>query len=982
MPVGTSLNLKPNEKLYTHNENRSYILQSGRVNVFLAKWDIYRSCALELLPLTELDADRSGTVIPALCFKADHQDWRLCIHALQRSVLTEREGPAGAGEKESFLQLAHVTGYEDEGCEGALVERFTRESLKKRTLVLATEDREKDLSRMITGAIADLFRVKNDELRSADISSDSELYNALSCLCALSRIPMAAYDRVEACCGESFGPEDVAELSGFLCRRVVLQADWYKSDCGPLLSKLEGRWVSCTPAPDRGGRYVLFADGEPKLLTPELAMQISPEAYSIGRALPPESRSLRDILRFGWESINRSDLWLGGAVLLASSLVGLLLPMLNQKIYDDYIPMGEVGQMLQLCTLIGTFMLGRITFDVVKRLSDFRVAGRVAYSLQSATYARVLRLPQSVLQSYDSTDLTQRVMSVEEMARTGCNFLTGTAAGFLFSLLYLFRMFKSDAKLSWIGIAMVLLFALLKYLFERSTLKLETRIAEENAEADSLLKQFLAGIDKLRMAGAENRAMYRYVTPVVRRETLELKKNRVQAPAAAMSAAAVTVFSMVFYKIIVKKQLALSLGSFMAFNAAFGSFAAAALELVDGLMGLLRLRPAYERVKAVYETAEESSEGEELPGRLCGRITLDNVSFAYGKGGNKVIRNLSLEIGAGEYVAIVGASGCGKSTLIKLLLGFEKPDEGRILYDGRDLATLDKRMLRKSMGVVLQSGGLIAGSIQENITITAPKSTLREVNEVVRAVGLEEDVKAMPMGIQTILNESSGNISGGQKQRILIARALIGKPGILLLDEATSALDNITQSKVAATLDSLSATRIVIAHRLSTVVNCDRIIVLDKGTVAEEGSYTELMKKRGLFYELASRQLNEDEDMEERKPVRTKPDSMTTVLSDDRGEIMRMSLQVEGKTITVALSGKLLSSTTVELSTEFNAYMAHGYSIRLDMAGVQSISGRVCRVLLETHEKMPPSQKLVLCNVPEAIRRDMKELGLTQLRIE
>ena len=978
MPVGTSLNLRPNEKLYTQEEERSYVMRSGRVNIFLTRWDKYRNCPLEYLPLTELSGKDNGRVIPALCFTAAHEEWRLCIHALERSILNEQSAHADEAQWEQFMELCGISGYEDEGFEGALVERFLRERVKGRVIQSITDVRRRELSQLITDSIADLFRVKNDELRNANIQSDSPLYNALSCLCALSHIPMADYDRVESACGQEFEPEDVAELSGFLCRRVVLQAEWYKNDCGPLLSQRNGQWVSAIPG--KGGRYALFCDGELSVLTPELAEEISPEAWSIGRALAPESRSTKDIFRFGFESVRKSDLWLGGLLLLASSLVGLLLPTLNQKIYDDYIPMGDVSQMLQLCTLIGSFMIGRIFFDVVKQLSDFRIASRVGYSLQSATYARAFRLPQSVLQSYDSTDLAQRLMTVENMARSFCNFFTGTAAGFIFSLLYLIKMFRSSSKLAWIGIVMVLAFALLKYLFERSTMKLETQIAEENAEAGSLLSQYLSGIDKLRMAGAENRAMYQYITPVVRREALELKKNRIHAPAAALSAVSATLFSMVFYGIIVKSRLNVSLGAFMAFNAAFGAFSAAALALLDGVMGLLRLRPSYERVKGIYETAEENCGGEELPGRLDGNISLDHVSFAYDKGGNKVIRDLSLEIGAGEYVAIVGASGCGKSTLIKLLLGFESPDEGRIFYDGRDLKTLDKRMLRKSMGVVLQGGKLISGSIHENITITCPKATAKEVNAIIKAVGLEDDIKDMPMGIQTVLNESGGTISGGQQQRILIARALIAKPGILLLDEATSALDNITQSKVAATLDGLSATRIVIAHRLSTVVNCDRIIVLDKGSVAEEGSYDQLMKKKGLFYELASRQLNEEEDMEEKKLTRSKPDAMTTVLSNEKGEVLRIGLRVQGKTITVKLRGRLTGGTVLELSTEFNAYRTHGYSIRLDMAEVQSVSNRVYQsVLLDTHENMPEGQSLVLCNLPNAIRDDMKALKLTEV---
>ena len=261
-----------------------------------------------------------------------------------------------------------------------------------------------------------------------------------------------------------------------------------------------------------------------------------------------------------------------------------------------------------------------------------------------------------------------------------------------------------------------------------------------------------------------------------------------------------------------------------------------------------------ERLRPILRERPEFDEAKELPGDISGAVEINNVTFSYDKDSPVVLDGITLDIKAGEYVALVGPSGCGKSTLMKLLLGFEKPDHGKIYYDNKDIESIDKRELRKKMGVVLQDGKLISGSIYENITVTAPEAKLRDVNRVIAAVGLKEDIAAMPMGIHTVLSEDCGTISGGQQQRILIARALISKPRIIFFDEATSALDNITQSKVCETLEKTDATRIVIAHRLSTVMHCDRIIVLDKGKIAEQGTYEELMQNRSLFYELAGRQ--------------------------------------------------------------------------------------------------------------------------------
>ena len=233
---------------------------------------------------------------------------------------------------------------------------------------------------------------------------------------------------------------------------------------------------------------------------------------------------------------------------------------------------------------------------------------------------------------------------------------------------------------------------------------------------------------------------------------------------------------------------------------------------------------------------------------------MNNLFFAYEKDGPEVLKNISFEIRQGEYVGIVGASGCGKSTLLKCLLGFAEPTNGKIYYDGQDIEMLDKRELRKHFGVVLQDGKLIGGSIAENIAIANPQISRERIKKIIEDVGLEQDVRRMPMGLETMLSENTGTISGGQMQRILIGRALANDPAILFFDEATSALDNVTQALICQNLEKLNITRVVIAHRLSTIEKCDRIFVMRDGEIAESGSYGELISRHGLFYELSLRQ--------------------------------------------------------------------------------------------------------------------------------
>ena len=306
-------------------------------------------------------------------------------------------------------------------------------------------------------------------------------------------------------------------------------------------------------------------------------------------------------------------------------------------------------------------------------------------------YYRIFHLPESFFREHESADLAQRLAYIAGIANTFVTSILVSGLATVFSFLYLYRMFKYSSKLSWMALLMLVIYGIIVFFVSRSTLKYDKQIEKTKGEASAKLYQFLNGIEKIRMAGVEDRAAYEYLLPFAEKQTFEMSKNRFAAYRLVLSGTASVMFSMVFYLIIVRSKINISTGSFMAFNSAFGSFSAAVLGLIDGILNLYQMKPQYERIRPVIETAPEDDEGKEIPGKLRGEVSLNNIKFSYDKDGSYVLNGIDLKIAQGEYVGIVGSSGCGKSTLLKLLLGFEEPDQGQVCFDGKNLKQLDKR---------------------------------------------------------------------------------------------------------------------------------------------------------------------------------------------------------------------------------------------------------------------------------------------------
>ena len=844
----TQIQLQSPHALLTENMNDAYRVVQGGVIVYLVP--VKKGSIERRKRIAELN---EGDIFPSYAYRNEAFDvWKfLVVPKSGEAELELLENGSTKPLKRNFIHKCGIPKLEEEGFERCLEEFYLGQSLKDEGFIVHSEIAKKVVSGQTAATIISIA-----ESAEETPVQGSNTYRVIAQGCKAAGIEVASEARILSCCGAKMAVPDVARISNFTCREVVLEQKWYRQECGVLLGTLDGALVALYRK--KGKSYVLY-DGEKEVpITAEIAEKISPKAYSIGRALPRTKLTGKDLLRFCKKSIPRKSIVALALLGLAGTLIGILLPTLNQKIYDEYIALGDFGMVIQLCVLIGSFMLGNVFFSMVKKLTEYGVSCHVNYDLQNAVYWRIFQLPESFFRSYDSGDLAQRLGQAGSSAAQVVSQITGAGFGMVFSLFYLWRMIKYSGKLTVWALIMSLVFALLSYFLETRSLRYETLQADTSGKAVAKLYQYLGGVDKIRMAGAEERAILEYLIPFTQEQKYEIQGKRITAVSEVLSDVSTYLFSMILYFVIIKKNQDISVGNFMAFNSAFGTFSSALMQLISGCMTIFRLKPIYTRLKPIFDTQPEDDEQKQIVQSLSGSIELEHVSFGYSPEAGNVLNDISLQIHPGEYVAIVGPSGCGKSTLLKLLLGFESPTQGKIRYDGKSLSGLDAHSLRRNLGVVLQDGKLIAGSIYDNITITCPNPTMKAVNEVIEAVGLKADIDQMPMGVQTVLSESGNTISGGQQQRILIARAIMNKPQVLFFDEATSALDNLTQAKVCQSLDDMHVTRVVIAHRLSTIQNCDRILVFNNGQIQEEGNFESLMAQKGLFYNMAKRQIAEE----------------------------------------------------------------------------------------------------------------------------
>ena len=667
--------------------------------------------------------------------------------------------------------------------------------------------------------------------------------------------------------------EAVCRASKVRYRNVKLRYKWWKHDNGPLLAfqKEFGseetstalRPVVLLPA-SKGvfGQDILDPQqGKSRQMTREDIDTLDDDALMFYRPYPEYANSFLDLGKWA-ASTFRGSLGLLLLVSVLISVMGMVSPIFFGHIVDKAIPDGDRRMLWEMALCLLGVTAGSIAFSLAQGILTLRVKTGITLHMQSAVIDRLLNLPLTFFKKFSSGDLLNRSMIVSEIsAEVSGVAIKGLFAGFSTCISILLLFYYSP------GLAIVpLVFGLLScvcslYLgikVRRAALQYE----RGSGKLNGFLFQMVTSISKFRVAGAERLVFHEWSN----RYSHQLKHlskilsynnwNKVINPAITLCS------TIALYLMVVKSMgpsassggaAVLTMGTFVAFNAAFGNFMMGVDSLSETAVDIIDSFAKQEIAKPIITATPELDTSKEDPGQLNGEIDVRDLSFRYSDDGPYILRDLSLKVHAGDFVAFVGPSGCGKSTLFRLLLGFEQAETGSILFNNQDISGLDICSIRRQIGTVLQTASISAGSIFENIACGLV-ITLDEAWNAAQDAGLDEDINAMPMGMHTIVSEGGGNLSGGQRQRLLIARALATNPRILLFDEATSALDNRTQEIVSRSVARRKVTRLVIAHRLSTIEDADQVIVLNQGRVEQQGTFKALKNETGMFQRMIKRQ--------------------------------------------------------------------------------------------------------------------------------
>ena len=718
--------------------------------------------------------------------------------------------------------------------------------------------RRAEASRGHVPAVADQIRQTFDDGGLVDGSDVSQDAPALGALRLVGRQLGLEVEPPLAGVGGGKVERQLARIlraNGAHSREVRLTGQWWKIDSGPLLVLRKNREPAA--ALRSGHRYFLVdptGTERAVAIDAKVAKGINETGYQIYPVLADDVTTTAALFRFGLRG-QRRDILRILALVVFSGAVALAVPVMTGKVVGQFVASADrrmilLGSVAVMVSAVVTAVIG-----IVVNLSVLKLIGRVLGRMQTAVWGKLLSLPVSFFRTDEAGSLARRVLGVHYSHEALTGPLPVAVIALLGASLNLVLIAVLSLKLGIVVLALVVVALAVTWRIARSSSEMQTEINERERRTSALMLQLLTSVSKIRVTATEDRVFRRWSEMHVDDARQKLKLRQSQNRLLTFNIGYPLLCTTLLFWLLGGPWAGdVGISAFLTILVATNLLIASVVQVTSAALIAVPMVPMLRDVEPVLAEPAERHAGSVDPGELSGRVSLAGVSFRYGDG-PLVLDDVSLTIEPGQFVAVVGGSGSGKSTLLRLILGFEKPISGEILFDNLDLAELDLRAVRAQCGVVLQGGGLTPGSIRSNILGTSGL-TLREAWKAAEMAGLKDDIKDMPMGMATVISEGASSLSGGQRQRLMIARALVNRPRMVCFDEATSALDNPTQKIVAGSTRALNATRLVIAHRLSTIADADKIVVLDQGQVVQQGTYDELIADDdGHFAMLARRQL-------------------------------------------------------------------------------------------------------------------------------
>ena len=637
-------------------------------------------------------------------------------------------------------------------------------------------------------------------------------------------------------------------------RRLVLPPDWWRLR-GPALLVTDRRTGDVLVAQPGRRAYQVWdpATGREHPVDERLAASIAPTAMVFQPLLDPNRPArLRDLARMGTRGSGRT----AAVVLVATAAIGLIaavVPVVSGRLTTAVADNTGVS----LPVVAGALLIvvaASMAVSAVRMFALLRLRTQFTSTAAAAVWDRQLRLSMNWHK--------QRTQGERAMDATAVDIATANAPDSAITALLdtsaiLGAVLGAFVVNAWVAVAIVgilLVRGVAEGIIGRRQVAMAARDVELEGESPTL--EILTGVTRLRASGALRRAYARWVAFTAEGVQLSVRRGRLQTVQSALSALWPSLgLALLLGVIAVTAGTAAdtqSLGVLVTAQTALVAANSALVAAVASTSAAFSARAILRRTEPILQALPESAGGGEVA-PLAGRIDLRGIVYRYAPDLPPIFEGLNLQIEPGEHLAIVGPSGTGKTTLLRLVLGLDDPEAGLVAFDGKDLTGLDRSAVRRQIGAVMQSSALLPGSIRDNVDLGRGLSATA-VWQALDQAAVADDVREMPMGLNTVVVEGGAGISGGQRQRILLARALAGNPRILVLDEATSALDNVSQAAVVANLDRLHVTRIVVAHRLSTIQRADRIAVLDGGRIVQQGTFADLVAVDGPFRTLVERQ--------------------------------------------------------------------------------------------------------------------------------